>query len=42
MVVLNRKDPEEKHFLIFELLRNDYTRRVQKRYMEDEAFAVDD
>jgi len=42
MVVLNKKDTTEKHFLIYELLRNDYTRRVQKRSMEDEAFAVDD
>jgi len=28
MVVLNKKDTSEKHFLIYELLRNDYTRRV--------------
>ena len=28
MVVLNKADPTEKHFLVYELLRNDYSRRV--------------
>jgi hypothetical protein len=28
MVVLNRSDKTDKHFLLYELLRNDYSRRV--------------
>jgi hypothetical protein len=30
MVLLNREIPGEHHFLVYDLLRNDYTRRVGK------------
>lgn len=41
MVLLNRETPGEHHFLVYDLLRNDYTRRVGKTNQEDNAFTTD-
>lgn len=42
MVLLNREIPGEHHFLVYDLLRNDYTRRVGKSNQEDKAFTTDE
>lgn len=39
--MLSREDAEEKHFLIYDVRRNSYIRKVQKNVMSDEAFALD-
>jgi hypothetical protein len=39
--VLNRQDKNNKFFLIFDIRRNQYIRRIQKTSMNQEAFAID-
>ena len=41
MVVLNRENPEDKFFLVFDIRRNCFTRRIAKQTLDDEAFAID-
>ena len=39
-VVLHREDPEEKFYLIFDIRKNQYIRRIGKKEMTQEAFAI--
>jgi hypothetical protein len=41
VAVLNKDDPTEKFFTIFDIRRNGYFRRVLKQYQDSDAFAVD-
>jgi len=41
VAVLNKDDPNEKYYTIFDIRRNGYFRRVSKHHMETEAFTVD-
>ena len=38
---MNREDPDEKFFLIYDVRKNGYIRRIKKTSMQDEAFAID-
>ena len=41
VVVLNREQLSDKFFLIFDIRRNCFIRRIQKKSMEDESFTID-
>lgn len=41
LVVLNKEDRDNKFFLIFDIRRNAYIRRFQKKDLDQEAFAID-
>lgn len=41
MAVLNREETTEKHYLIFDIRRDGYIRRLTKKDIESEAFAID-
>lgn len=41
VAVLNKDDPTEKFFTIFDIRRNGYFRRLHKTHQDSEAFAVD-
>jgi hypothetical protein len=41
VAVLNKDDPNEKFYTIFDIRRNGYFRRINKQCMDTEAFAVD-
>jgi hypothetical protein len=41
VAVLNKDDPNEKFYTIFDIRRNGYFRRVSKHRMDTETFAVD-
>ena len=41
VVVLNREDIDDKFFLIFDVRKNGFIRRIKKTSMQDEAFAID-
>ena len=40
VVVFNKEDPKQKHYRVYDNLRNEYIRKVAKRTMFDEAAAV--
>ena len=40
VVVFKKENPDEKHFLIFDIRRNAYVRKLSKQHMDDEAFAI--
>lgn len=42
MVVLNREDLSNKFFQVYDVRKNGYVRRVNKKSSEDETMAVDD
>jgi len=41
VAVLKKEDPVDKHILIFDIKRNSYIRKIAKKDMESEAFALD-
>ena len=41
MVLLNKETPGDHHFLVYDLLRSDYTRKVGKKSQNDNAFTTD-
>lgn len=40
VVVFNKEDPKQKHYRVYDNLRNEYIRKVAKRTNFDEAAAV--
>ena len=40
VVVSVREDPTNKYYMIYDLNRENYIRKVEKRVMEDDAVAV--
>jgi hypothetical protein len=40
-VVLNKENRDCKFFLIFDIRRNAFIRRIQKKEMDQESFAID-
>lgn len=42
MILLNKETEGQHHFLVYDLLRGDYTRKHAKRNQEDNAFVVDE
>jgi hypothetical protein len=38
---LNKEDPDEKYFIIYDVMRGDYVKKIAKKSMEDEAYCVD-
>jgi hypothetical protein len=41
VAVLKKEAPDEKHILIFDIKRNTYIRKISKKDMDSEAFALD-
>lgn len=39
-IVLHREDPDDKFYLVFDVRKNQYIRRVGKKDMSQEAFAI--
>jgi len=41
VAILNRENQDDKYFQIFDIRRNSFIRRIQKKVMTDEAFCLD-
>ena len=39
-IVLNKQDPDEKHFMVYDVKRDNFVRRVSKKTNYDEAACV--
>ena len=42
VVVAFQEDPEDKYYMVYDLQRANYTRRIEKKQMADEAAAIND
>ena len=41
-MVAFQEDPEDKYYMVYDLQRANYTRRIEKKQMADEAAAIND